>query len=81
MDPKVLVTDYAWADLSVEQGILSEVEVQLIDAPDGEEDTLSRLADGVCGVLTCWARTTRRVIEAALPDLWVTVRYGEKGNG
>ena len=69
MAGKVLVTDYAWADLEVEKAVLKEIDVELIEAPDGEEATLTGLAGGVCGILTCWAQTTRRVIEAALPDL------------
>ena len=76
MAGKVLVTDYAWADLEVEKAVLKEIDVELIEAPDGEEATLTGLAGGVCGILTCWAQTTRRVIEAALPDLRVISRYG-----
>ncbi|MFH1575278.1 MAG: C-terminal binding protein [Acidobacteriota bacterium] len=73
---KVLVTDYVWPDLRVEREVLSEIGVALLEAPDGEEETLVGLARGVCGILTCWARTTRRVIEAALPGLRVIARYG-----
>lgn len=73
---KVLVTDYAWADLEVERGILGAAGVELVAAPDGEEETLAGLAEGASGILTCWAQTTRRVIEAALPDLKVVTRYG-----
>ncbi len=56
---KVLVTDYAWPDLKVEEGILGEIGVELIAAPNGEEDTLAQLAVGCSGILTCWAQTTR----------------------
>ena len=73
---KILVTDYAWPNLDVERDILQEVGAKLIDAPNGEEETLVGLAAGCSGILTCWAKTTRRVIEAALPDLKVIVRYG-----
>ena len=76
MARKVLVTDRAWSDLTVEQAILGEIGVELIDAPGGGETTLAGLATGACGILTCWAKTTRRVIEAALPGLAVIVRYG-----
>ncbi len=76
MARKVLVTDRAWSDLTVEQAILGEIGVELVDAPDGDEATLAGLAEGASGILTCWARTTRRVMEAALPDLEVVVRYG-----
>lgn len=76
MSGKVLVTDYAWSDLDVERAVLDEIGVELVDAPDGEESTLSDLADGCVGILTCWAQTTEKVIAAALPDLKVVVRYG-----
>ena len=73
---RVLVTDYAWADLAVEKNVLEEIGVELVAAPDGNEETLARLAAGVSGIMTCWAQTTRRVIQAALPDLKVVTRYG-----
>ena len=50
--------------------------MELIAAPNGEEDTLAQLAVGCSGILTCWAQTTRAVMEAALPDLKVVSRYG-----
>ena len=76
MGGKVLVTDRAWPDIEVEQAVLGEIGVELIDAPDGEEATLIRLAKGCVGILTCWAQTTEKVIASALPDLKVIVRYG-----
>ena len=73
---RVMVTDYAWADLNVEQNVLGEIGVELVPAPDGNESTLAGLAVGASGIMTCWAQTTRRVIQAALPDLKVVTRYG-----
>ena len=73
---KVLVTDYKWPDLEIEKEVLSGVDAELAVAPDGEEETLVDLAQGCVGIMTCWAQTTRRVIEAALPDLKVIARYG-----
>lgn len=73
---RILVTDYAWPSLDVEKEILSEIGAGLVVAPDGEEETLTELAKGCDGILTCWAKTTQKVIEAALPDLKVIVRYG-----
>ncbi len=76
MSQKVLVTDYAWADLEVERGVLDEIGVEVVDAPDGEEETLAGLAgQGVCGILACWAQTTRQVIKAS-SNLKAIVRYG-----
>ena len=73
---KVLVTDYVWPSLDVEERVLSEIGVELVVAPNGDEDTLVDLAAGCDGILTCWAQTTQSVIEAALPGLKVIVRYG-----
>jgi len=69
---KILVTDYAWANLDVEKSVLDEIGAELIPAPDGEEETLVQLAQGCCGIMTCWAQTTRAVIASALPDLKVS---------
>lgn len=76
MSGRVLVTDYAWPNLDVERRVLGEIGVELVEAPDGEEATLAELAEGCVGILTCWAQTTEKVIEAALPQLKVVVRYG-----
>lgn len=76
MARSILVTDYQWPDLEIERRILGEIGAELVVAPDGQEDTLSRLAQGCEGILTCWAKTTARVIEAAFPELKVIVRYG-----
>ena len=73
---KILVTDYAWPNLDVEKSVLNAIGADLVPAPDSEEETLVRLAKGCCGILTCWAQTTQRVIASALPDLKVIVRYG-----
>ncbi len=60
MSGKVLITDYAWATLDVERSVLDEINVELVVAPDGEEETLIRLAQGCVGILTCWAQRHRR---------------------
>lgn len=73
---KILVTDYAWPNLDVEKSVLGHIGAELIPSPDSAEETLVHLAKGCRGILTCWARTTRRVIASALPDLQVIVRYG-----
>ena len=73
---KVLVTDYQWPNLDIENEILGEIDVELVVAPNGEQETLEELARGCAGIMTCWAQTSRKVIEAALPDLKVIARYG-----
>lgn len=73
---KILVTDYVWPNLDVEERVLSDIGAELVVAPDGDEETLIALAEGCGGILTCWAKTTQKVIESALPTLKVIVRYG-----
>jgi D-3-phosphoglycerate dehydrogenase len=62
---RVLVTDHPWPDLEVERQVLNSLPVELIDAPDGSEGTLSRLATEADAIAVCWARVTRTVLEAA----------------
>src|SRR5689334_12848990 len=62
---RVLLTDYAWPELEIEQAILPEAGAELIVAPDGDERTLTALAHEVDAILTCWARVTRPVIDAS----------------
>ena len=76
MARKILVTDYQWPNLDIETEVLAAVDAELVVAPDGEEKTLVELAAGCAGIMTCWAQTTRNVIQAALPDLKVIARYG-----
>jgi len=72
---QVLLTDYAWPDLEIERAILAEVGADLIVAPAGDEATLAALAASCQGILTCWARVTRAVIEAA-PGCRIVARLG-----
>ena len=62
---RALYTDFPWADISVEQAILDEVDCELIASPDNREATLVGLAPGVDTILTCWAQVTAKVIDAA----------------
>ncbi len=72
---KVLITDHTWAAVDVERRILAEVGAEVVDAPSGDEAVLVSLARDVVGILTCFAKTTGKVIEAA-PDLRIVARYG-----
>ena len=76
MTHKILVTDYQWPSLDIEREVLGAVGAELVVAPDGDESTLMELAPGCAGIMTCWAQTTKNVIEQALPDLKVIARYG-----
>lgn len=62
---RVLLTDRAWPDSSVEQRELAAVSAELIEAPDGSEATLTRLATDVDAIMTCWAPVTEKVVRAA----------------
>jgi D-3-phosphoglycerate dehydrogenase / 2-oxoglutarate reductase len=62
---KALYTDYPWADITLEQSILGEVDCEIVVSPDNKEETLARLAPGCDTILTCWAPVTAQVIDAA----------------
>jgi D-3-phosphoglycerate dehydrogenase len=62
---RVLLTDYAWADVEIERRVLAAAEAELIVAPRGDEATLAELATRADGILTCWANVSRNVIDAA----------------
>jgi D-3-phosphoglycerate dehydrogenase len=65
MAGRVLLTDYAWADLEVERGILAAIDAELIAAPATDLATLCHLARDVDALLTCWAKVPAEVIAAA----------------
>lgn len=75
MSRRVLVTDIAWPDTSVEESVLAPAGIECTLAPDGDETTLVDLAGDVDGILTCFASVTRPVI-AASPKLAVIARTG-----
>ena len=56
--------------------MLSEIDAEVIEAPNGDEDTLARLAQGVSAIMTCFAHVTPAVIDAAAATLKVVARYG-----
>lgn len=62
---KVLLTDHPWSGTEIEDRILSPIDAQLVDAPDGSEPTLAQLAADVDAIATCWAPVTETVIRAA----------------
>jgi len=71
----ILVTDYAWNDLEIEQTILHRIGATLITAKEGSEDELGALVEDVDGILTNWKPVTQRVIENAA-KCKVIGRYG-----
>jgi D-3-phosphoglycerate dehydrogenase len=75
--PKVLVTDYAWHDLAIEQRVLAEAGAELIAADDQSAEALITLAreHQVSGIMTCWAQVPAAVIDAS-PQLRIVARFG-----
>ena len=72
---KVLITDYAWPTLAIEQTILADVDAELVVAQTGDEAELVQLAPPVDAILTCWKRVTPAVLDAA-PACQLVSRYG-----
>lgn len=75
MSVKVLVTDYAWPDLAIEEAILERVGAEIISAESANEATLVRAARGATAIMTNWASVTSAVIDA--PErLQIVARLG-----
>jgi D-3-phosphoglycerate dehydrogenase len=62
---KVLLTDYAWSDLTIERQVLAEIDAELVVAPQHDEESLKGLAVDADAIMTCWAKVTGPVVEAA----------------
>ncbi|MCW3817946.1 C-terminal binding protein [Micromonospora sp. DR5-3] len=74
-DRRVLITDIAWPDISIEAAVLGPAGFAVSLAPAGDEETLVREAAGADAILTCFAQVTSRVI-AASDRLSVVARTG-----
>jgi D-3-phosphoglycerate dehydrogenase / 2-oxoglutarate reductase len=61
----VLVTDFAWKDLNIEEDILRQAGASLLVASTGAESELLELAPMAHGILTCWKPLTEKVIRKA----------------
>lgn len=61
---KVLITDYAWPDVSIERETLAKIDAELVVAPKGDVETLSKLAADCDAIMTNWAKVPQPVIEA-----------------
>jgi D-3-phosphoglycerate dehydrogenase len=62
---KVLLTDYAWPDLAIEQRILAEADAELIFAERSDAESLAALAVDADAIMTNWARVDASVLAAA----------------
>lgn len=72
----VLVTDYAWPSLDIEERLIGAVDgARLVAAETGEERELVALAPEADAILTCWQKVTPAVVRAA-PRCRIVSRYG-----
>jgi D-3-phosphoglycerate dehydrogenase len=62
---KVLITDYVWPSVEPEEKVLEKYGIELLVAPNGDEDTLVKMAKEVDGILTCFAKVTGNVVKSA----------------
>lgn len=64
LDKKVLITDYAWADLDIERRILAEGGAELVVATATDAATLAAAAVNADAIMTNWAKVPETVIAA-----------------
>jgi len=76
MSLRVLFTDLPWGNCDLEREVLEPLGAELIEAPDGSEATLSRLAADVDAIATCWAKVTEGVIAVAAARCRIISRMG-----
>lgn len=62
---KVLLTDYAWADLDIERAILAEIDAELLVAASPDVASLAEAATDADAIMTNWAKVPKAVIERA----------------
>lgn len=60
---KVVLTDYEWPDLEIEQSILSKIGAEFVPAHCVSEDEVIGIARDADAIITEYAPLTRRVIE------------------
>jgi D-3-phosphoglycerate dehydrogenase / 2-oxoglutarate reductase len=74
-DKKVLLTDYAWADVGIERQILGEAGAELVVAKATDAASLAAAAVNADAIMTNWAKVTEPVI-AAGRKLRIVARLG-----
>jgi D-3-phosphoglycerate dehydrogenase / 2-oxoglutarate reductase len=62
---RVLLTDRAWPDTSIEDRLLGDIGAELIEPPASDEAALVAAAADVDAIATNWAKVTDAVIRAA----------------
>jgi len=73
---RVLLTDRPWSNWDIEEEILAEADAEIVAAPDGEEETLTELAQDCHAIGTCWAKVTDKVIAASGDRCRGVARFG-----
>ena len=71
----VLITDYAWPTLAIEEEIFKQMDSTLLVARSGDEAELIELAPQADAILTCWKTVTPAVVDAATRCRHIS-RYG-----
>lgn len=61
---RVLMTDRAWPDTTIEQSVLAEADAELIEATATDEASLVGLAKDVDAIATNWAKVTDAVVRS-----------------
>ena len=72
---RVLITDRAWPDCTIEQEVLAGVGARVIEAASADESTLVELAADVDAIAACWAQVTPAVVDAS-PRCRIVARFG-----
>lgn len=62
---RVLITDRAWPDTSLEQQVLQQIDAEIVEPAATDEATLAAAATDVDAIATNWAKVTPAVISAA----------------
>ncbi|MCY2967811.1 MAG: hypothetical protein NT069_29975 [Planctomycetota bacterium] len=65
---RLLITDRAWPDVSIERQILEPLGIEIVEATATDEATLCAAAGNVDAIACNWAPVTARVIESAPPE-------------
>lgn len=73
---RVLITDRAWPDSSIEQSIYAPLGGEVVEPPATDEATLCELAATCDAVATNWAKVTERVVRAGEGRLRAIGRLG-----
>ncbi len=75
MTCRILITDYAWPDLEIEEEVLASVGGEFMVAGAGEPGEIIALAPQADAILTCWKDVPSEALDIA-PNCKVVSRYG-----